>query len=97
MKQSLTWKTQYTHWLPFDLRLQMLRAYTFQFWLEKTANNSIKSAVTGTISPEARQTKCGKSKISVYEKATIVKPPDSPPKKPRRLMNVNGMHSLINS
>ena len=97
LKQSLTRKTQYTRWLPFDLRLQMLRAYTFQFWLEKTANNSIKSAVTGTISPEARQTKCGKSKISVYEKAMIVKPPDPPPKKPRRLMNVNGMHSLINS
>ena len=42
LKQLLSRKSQYNRWLPFNTRLQMLRAYTFQFWLEQTANLNIK-------------------------------------------------------
>jgi hypothetical protein len=45
LKTLLSRKTQYNRRLPFNTRLYMLRASVFQFWLEKTANYSIKKAV----------------------------------------------------
>jgi hypothetical protein len=96
LKELLRRKMQYNRWLPFQTRLQMLRAYTFQFWLEKTANHNIKNAVLGAISPETRTGVSAKSKLSHTDTNPLhISPPQ--PRKARTSTCVNGMESLITS
>ena len=76
----------------------MLRAYTFQFWLEQSSNGDIKKSVLGTISPETRHNKSSKPAPSSNTDARlpIINPPQSKKQK-TSTRSVNGMHSLLNS
>jgi hypothetical protein len=99
LKELLHRKTQYNRWLPFNTRLQILRAYTFHFWLEQSANSGIKKAVLGAISPETQHSTSRKAVPSTITADGTKHNLDPPPKskKPRSLTKVNGMDSLMNS
>ena len=90
LKALLNRKTKYNRWQPFNTRLQMLRAYTFQFWLEQSANHDIKKAVLRAISPETQF--CHSAKVSQTNTNTRPMPVNQPPsKKARTSISVNGM------